>query len=241
LIAYLAKKLRENDRFNIVYIVPTRALISQVIKDIRADMSKFNVDDVWLSSTSKIPVDLNSYYKRILVLTQERFHGLLFDSDFSEDIDILIIDEAQKVSDQSRGILLEEVIEESLIRYETVQTIFITPFSKNPEKFANMFHISEFEIEKTTLSPVSQNILKLDVLNKSYSLLLSTTKLESEHDIEIANGLVSKLESSEFTGKDWELLWSAKKFGGESNIVYCNFPSNCVDYAIRFSNSQEPL
>ncbi len=235
LIAFLAKKIRENNEINVVYIVPSRALISQVQKDIRQSFKIFNIFDVWIGSTSKVHSENKIIPRKIFVLTQERFHNLLFDDEFDEDINILIVDEAQKVSDESRGILLEEVVEEAVKRNESLQTIFISPFSKNPEKFSHIFQIANIKTEKTILSPVSQNILKLDITNKRYSLKLFTTKIESTNDIPIDEGEITPSVRSEITCNNWQLIWAVKRFGSESNIIYCNSPKSTVDLATAIS------
>ena len=102
------------------------------------ELKKFDITDILISSSPKSYSEEKSYGKKIFVLTQERFHNLLFDVDFGDPLHILIIDEAHKVSDLSRGIILEEVIEEAIKRYPNLQKIFLSPFSKNPEKFAKM-------------------------------------------------------------------------------------------------------
>jgi superfamily II DNA/RNA helicase len=216
--------------------VPSRALIAQVQKDIRQEFKIFEINDVWIGSTSKIQNENKTTPRKIFVLTQERFHNLLFDNEFDEDLDILIVDEAQKVSDESRGILLEEVVEEAVNRYKKLQIVFISPFSKNPEKFSNIFQRSDIKIEKTILSPVSQNILKLDITKKKYNLKLLTTKSESTNEIPIDEGDLLSTDVQEIPSTNWQLIWAAKKFGSESNIIYCNSPKSTVDLAIALSS-----
>jgi superfamily II DNA/RNA helicase len=235
LIAFLARKIKENRNINIVYIVPSRALIAQVQKDIRQEFKIFEINDVWIGSTSKVHLENKKISRKIFVLTQERFHNLLFDGEFDEEINILIVDEAQKVSDESRGILLEEVVEEAVKRNESLQTVFISPFSKNPEKFSHIFQLADIKTEKTILSPVSQNILKLDITKKRYSLKLSTTNLESTDDIPIDQGEIAPSVLSEISGTNWQLIWAVKKFGSESNIIFCNSPKSTVDLATALS------
>lgn len=232
LVAYLSQKFQNTSKLNVVYIVPTRALITQVIKDIKSELKKLVINDIFVISSSK--GNFQEIPKKIFVLTQERYHNLLFGDEFKESIDILIVDEAQKVSDESRGILLEEVIEETIVRYPTIQKIFLSPFSKNPEKFAKMFKLIDLESEKTILSPVSQNLLKLDINDSDFSLMLSTQ--EFEEIIQLQKGAITNLDRSEFsTLKNWKLLWAAKKFGDEFNIVYCNSPKDSVNSAVALS------
>jgi len=232
LSAYLSQKFHGVPQLNVVYIVPTRALITQVLKDIKNELRRYDSSDILLVSSPK--GNYQGIPKKIFILTQERYHNLLFEKEFSESIDILIIDEAQKVSDESRGILLEEVIEETIARFPSVQKIFLSPFSKNPEKFAKMFNLNDLESDKTTLSPVSQNLLKLDVKENCFSLALSTQ--EFEDIIQLQSGSVTDQDRKQFsTLKNWKLLWAAKKFGDEFNIGYCSSRKDCVDSAISLS------
>ncbi len=232
LSAYLSKTFQSTNSLNVVYIVPTRALINQVLKDIKNELRRYQSSDILLVSSPK--GHYQGIPKKIFVLTQERYHNLLFDNEFSETIDIIIIDEAQKVSDESRGILLEEVIEETIARFPKIQKIFLSPFSKNPEKFAKMFNLVDLESEKTTLSPVSQNLLKLEISTNAYSLALSTQ--EFEDIIPLKNGDISDQDRKQFsTLKNWKVLWAAKEFGDEFNIVYCSARSDCVNSALALS------
>ncbi len=234
--AFLSKKFNEESKLNVIYLVPTRALISQVQRDFKNGLKDFGIKDVLITSSSSSYNKERIVPKKIFILTQERFHNLLYDTDFEEPLHILIIDEAQKVSDSSRGIILEEVIGEAIKRNVEIQKIFISPFSKNPEKFAKMFHLEDLETEKTKLSPVSQNILRLDVEKQSYKLKLST--VEFDHEIEIHEGGIKEEEvQAIYEIKDWPLLWAAKKFCSDFNIIYCNSTEKCVDYAVQFSSS----
>ncbi len=232
--AFISKKFKESERLNVLYIVPTRALISEVTRDFRGSFRHFGVTEIMISSASA-SYDKNKIIpKKMFILTQERYHNLLYDSEFNEPIDILIIDEAQKVSDGSRGIILEEVIEESIARYPKQQRIFISPFSKNPEKFAKMFHLEDLETEKTKLSPVSQNLFLVNIEDGGYEINLST--VEFDQQIPIAKGEISEEEKKPFINADnWKILWAAKKLSYEFNIVYCNSPNQCLNNALIFS------
>ena len=235
---FLAKKFKESKNLNVVCIVPTRALISQTQRDFNQIFKDFSVEDVSISSSPQYETSSNK--KKLFVYTQERLHSLLFDTDFSEPLDVLIIDEAHKVSDASRGILLEEVISVAIKRNErlgkSLQTVFLMPFCKNPQKFAEIFKLDKLNIEKTKLSPVSQNLIKLDIYDKKYQfdLLLDG---ELNRIIEIENGIVPSDEIDLFTKeKDYApLLWAAHKFASDVNIVYCNSKRSCINLALAFS------
>lgn len=232
--AFISKKFKDADKFNVVYLVPTRALIAETTRDFKDSFRKFGINEVNISSAPSSYNEEDALPKNMFVFTQERLHLLLYDCEFNERINLLIIDEAQKVSDGSRGITLEEVIEESINRNPNLQIVFITPFSKNPEKFARMFHLDHLIPAKTKLSPVSHNLLLLTIDEYNYSIELSTAELDSR--LPISRGEINDDEKSVYEeSKDWELLWAAKRFGDDFNIVYCNSPDKCRDNALIFA------
>ena len=112
LILYIAKMLFTNDRYRIVYIVPTKALINQVKGDLKKQLIEQKLEDVKiLSSTVSFEFetfDDVDYEKCILILTQERFSYFLSKSEINFHLDLMIVDEAQNVSDGNRGVVLVE-------------------------------------------------------------------------------------------------------------------------------------
>ena len=238
LISYLALKFRESKIFNVAYLVPTRALIAQVQRDMKKGLMGFSITDVLVTSTSNIAKE-NKKFKKLFVFTQERMYNMLFDTGFDEPFDVLIIDEAQKVSDVSRGILLEEVIEETIERNRKknhdLQKLFISPFAKNPEKYAEIFNLKDLRSTKTKLSPVSQNLLEINIGDYEYKLDIIDVEFEKER-VAIEKGKITDKEKELFLkSDDWKLLWAAQRYGSDSNIIYCNTQRATVNNAIIFS------
>jgi len=126
---WLAEYISKNDKFNIVYLAPTRSLISEVERDL-LDLSQ-NLS-TYLSS---IPTWEDTTSRNIFVLTQERL-GYLF-AEKSNNIDLIIIDEAYKISDKDRGVLLQQVLEQSKFINIQCRHIFLSPLISNPEEFIN--------------------------------------------------------------------------------------------------------
>jgi superfamily II DNA/RNA helicase len=113
---------------NIIYLVPTRALINQIEQDFRDKLS----DDVYLSSIPQLPIDEDRKRSNLLIFTQERMHWFLSENS-NYRVDILIVDEAQKIGDGGRGVLLQQKIEDLIERSPSVKILFCSPFSQNPE------------------------------------------------------------------------------------------------------------
>jgi hypothetical protein len=129
---WLAEYLRSNNAATIVYIVPTRALIQQVQRDIEDILKHENIQN---ASVETLPLRSSLKYGQanVFVFTQERLHILLaaFNNDIS--IDMMVVDEAQKVGDNYRGVLLQQAIEAVVYRNPKCKIIFASPMTENPE------------------------------------------------------------------------------------------------------------
>jgi hypothetical protein len=115
----------------IAYIVPTRALISQVEREIRRAL-----DREGMTSAEVISTPGRDYIKQgvwnVLVFTQERLH-ILLTSNPKMKIDLLVVDEAHKIGDSNRGVLLQQVIEDLVLSNPQIKVILSSPMSSNPE------------------------------------------------------------------------------------------------------------
>ncbi len=177
-----------NKSANIVYIVPTRALISQVQKDITHILSENKLHGK--VGVSSVPQIINNQgLISIYIFTQERLHWFRDDSPLTK-IDLLIVDEAQSINDKSRGILLQQKIEEVINDFPEVKVIFASPASKNPEVLFKLCPTSKkSRTVQTDFIATNQNLLfvnqvprqpklwKVELITKEMSLSLGTINL----------------------------------------------------------------
>lgn len=124
---WIQERLATSEEFRCVYVVPTRALIEEVRRELEAELGN-------LAGVRTLPWDdeIGSLSREVFVFTQERLHLLLQkDADFT--VDLIFVDEAQKFGDDSRGVLLEQVLNEVVRRSNGSQIVFASPLSDNPE------------------------------------------------------------------------------------------------------------
>ncbi|ALI98929.1 DEAD/DEAH box helicase [Rufibacter tibetensis] len=146
-------------RLNVVYLVPTRALVTQVENELRHLLIDNDVKDVFVSSVPKITFDVESYRSTIFVFTQERLHWFKVTSS-SFRFDILIVDEAQKIGDGYRGILLQQKIEELVKESPELKVYFSSPFTSNPELLLDIIKTNNTKAPvKKDYVAVNQNLL----------------------------------------------------------------------------------
>lgn len=118
-----------------VYLAPTRALVSEIESELALLLGKNSGIEVSsLPLREKYNTALAGMTKLILVYTQERLHLLLNSVGSDLSVDFLIVDEAHKIGDSQRGIILQDAIERLERTNPALKIIFISPATQNPEE-----------------------------------------------------------------------------------------------------------
>jgi len=180
---FVLEKLRGSTSLNVVYIVPTRALITQVERDLSNALSESNLTNVYISSIPQVPKQVSNVQSRIFVFTQERLHWLLADNrDFK--VDFLIIDEAQKIGDGGRGVLLQQKIEELVSQWPKLRILFCSAHTENPEiLLTGLGANSSTQAIQADYVAVNQNLLRVSRVkgkSKEWIASLSAEKKQLE-------------------------------------------------------------
>ena len=115
---------RQTGPFTLVYLVPTRALIEEVSRDLRREVPS----DVGVFTLPWDP-DLAESSRTVLVVTQERLH-LVLELLPSFSVDLLFVDEAQSLAGDARGVLLQHSIERTTRRSPEAQVLFASPLDR---------------------------------------------------------------------------------------------------------------
>lgn len=168
LTSFIKNLMMNNKRgLNIVFLVPTRALVSQTLKKL-----KYVVDDIegyFLSSSPDIPALLHnrdSHY--IFVFTPERLLHY-FSISTNPSIEYIFVDEAQKIlSDDTRSVVYYHAI--SLAERKSCKLFFSSPNISNVDIFLKLFNKTSSETKSITESPVCQTRVFIDMLSKQIKM-----------------------------------------------------------------------
>ena len=134
-LQWLINHMRSAETRVSVYLAPTRALVSEIEANLAQLLGK--AADIEVSSLP-LPEEYDAAQsggkKLILVFTQERLH--LLANALGEDIhvDLLIVDEAHKIGDNQRGVILQDAIERLERSNDDLKVVFISPATQNPEE-----------------------------------------------------------------------------------------------------------
>lgn len=222
---YIVERLKNSDRFTVVYIVPTRALISQIQNEFRKALTKYEVHgtEILTSSWQVVGEGKVSFSKAIIIVTQERLHNIEGNSLEPFSTNLLIVDEAQKIEEGSRGIILEESIQQLLEWNPKAQVVFISPFTENPEKLDSIFERKERIVPlRTSTSPVGQNLIRVDIDKKKVEISLTSPELKTRVPVRTFN--VEMKIPDTYKKKAW-VATEIVETG--STMVYCNGPDDC--------------
>ncbi len=160
--SYIFELSKKKTNFRILYIVPTRALISEVSAKLRNNLFSNNV-------SVRIAVGNKNEEKEreILVLTPERCLKLLREGACTK-LDMIFCDEIQKLEDPERGVLLEYVLYELLHIYKHAKVAIAGPYLKNLKGTINEISFLRSEAVESDLTPVFQLKSILSVPSRKY-------------------------------------------------------------------------
>lgn len=132
---WLLDQMRSTASTVAVYLAPTRALVAEIEGNLQLLLGKGSGMAVSsLPLRERYDVARGGGEKLILVLTQERLHLLANAIGDAVRIDLLIVDEAHKIGDNQRGVILQDAIERVSRANPLLKLVFISPATQNPEE-----------------------------------------------------------------------------------------------------------
>lgn len=207
----------KNGSENIAFLVPTRALITQVVEDIRKTLRN---EEYKIVSNPDIPA-LFRHNKFIFVFTPERLVSY-FAGSTNPNISTMIVDEAHNtISDDERSPIFYHAI--TLAEQKSVKLYFASPNVPNPEIFLELVGNSLEE---------SKQITEVNVVQNKFYVDFEANKVQCFYDF-----LPTK-KFDEFDSKFNNLEKLIINMTQESqSIIYCNSVHNTVSRAQIFSKN----
>lgn len=236
LVRYLIERYHRDKDFSAVYIVPTKTLIAEISSSIRRMYVAEYGENINVLRVAT-PLKQAGHTQAIYVLTQERF-GNLLDATFSDTIKVVIVDEAQAISDQRRGEVLRHCLLRAISKNPTLEVVFGATQLTNPEEFGKIFSLPHVKVCGSRLSPVSQNLVRAKRVARKPGVYRLAAICDG---VELNIG-----EYSTKTGRDGErtdnsiLAKFCIDFGSKSqNLVYSASPRSCISIAKEIAKEME--
>lgn len=220
---YLKDAVRRK-RTRVLFIVPTRALISQVERNLRKAFPSTEPLAPRIVTTPT-PVSAAEGRSEIYVLTQERLH-LLLEGAPQTTFDLAIVDEAQSIEDDQRGVLLAHVLQDVASK-SAPQFIFSMPFVRNPGVLGSLLAIPDERLQslKSSQQQVSQNYFVVSISGRT---LTADSVDRSGKRTRISD---ASLSSAPGKVQYKRLAASAHALGDRSSLVYAPDPETAENAA----------
>jgi superfamily II DNA/RNA helicase len=243
---YIAEKIRTTLSFCAIYIAPTKALIAEVQAQIRKALieSGLSPEDfsMFIAANELNSLEVEQAPKKVFVLTQERLQEML-SAGLRFRVDLLVVDEAQKIGQSNRGVIIEDTVRELISRNSHMQKIFIAPYIENIKKFKEIFDDSIIP-ERTSKSPVGQNHIFVNFDNKRVSISIAAYELGPDNPQRIVNLDEREIEEASPKSRPERVAWVVNKLipPDEPTLVYCDKRSYCRSTALHIGEgkSREP-
>lgn len=215
-----------NDKARVLYIVPNRALVNQVLHDLREDFSELDFVIEKTSRTNEIDPSEDLLLHDaidILVSTPEKADLLMRKKHASiVDTSLVIIDEAHTIQDGERGARLELLL--AIIKRELPKARFmlLSPFMPNAELLTNWLATGRNAVKPISVAwkPSDKVFIGVKEVKKKIklSLLPSAYSLGSiTHEIEV--DLPEQYDITSTNPKARLLEFTAKHFSKEKSAI----------------------
>ncbi|MGO4741085.1 DEAD/DEAH box helicase [Bosea sp. 2KB_26] len=165
-IEHLCRRVERAEAFCAVYVAPTRALLSEVSAKIQKRLGEGA--DIRVSTVPTI--DPAAPARQVFVLTQERLQVLLAVS--SVTFDLVVVDEAQNLSDGSRGMILQDTIEQAVRRSGATRLVLLAPGARGFETIGATIGVPDMNVARSELPSVLQNRIQVRKAEAANALVL---------------------------------------------------------------------
>lgn len=223
---YLLDELNQMESGLCIYLVPSRALINQVYEDFLSSITRDLKAKIFISTASIQPSEFKEKVG-LYILTQERLQTLLENLSDLPRIHYLVVDEAQNIGSDSRGVILQSTIEKIIGAQMGTKLVFSCPFVENTEIFNEIFYGDTKEPLEEQSSPVAQNMITVNANLEAGKLQFAspTFGFSSIGELPVPQTSENLLDA------DTLLSFIATHVSDPPTIIYSAGASSCEDIA----------
>lgn len=226
----LVRRMTTGQPSCVVYVVPTRALIREVSLALRTALRAAGLTSVPIRTVPFPLTPTEAPSGAVFVLTQERLMSFLHPRDGAPWITTLVIDEAQGVRDEARGVILQTAIEAVLIRFPSISVHFASPLSSNPEFLLGMVgRLPTGSAFVEGVPAVSQNVLLVSPVFKKPAFVTVEAIVEQRRISLGLRAVREKLNNGVYNARA-AFAWMVTG-EDESTVVYANDAEDAEELA----------
>lgn len=232
-LQWLLDHLRTSETRVAVYLAPTRALVSEIELSLKElcrsgagiEISSLPLPEVYFSAVT-------GDKRAVFVFTQERLHLLANLLAENLKVDLLVVDEAHKIGDNQRGVILQDAVERVSRANSAMKVVFVSPSTQNPGE------LLEDAPEGATKSSVDSD---MPTVLQNVILAEQAPRKPKEWNLDLVSGdstirLGTLKLANKPAGLKKRLAFIAAAAGGRGGtLVYCNGAAEAEEVALLIS------
>lgn len=235
-------------RTKVVYIVPTRALATQVRRTLTEDLGPLGINvSAAGSAFEEDPYELSLLEDAdgVVVATPEKIDLMLrAHPKWFEDLRLIVVDEAHLIHDRKRGVQLELLIANLRREQADARLLLLTPFVENANEIASWLDRSRGHSISVHWKPAKILLGLADISGAGRNRKLQIDWMDP-HSKESPNSLVipTQVKSSAVSSGTGKIIFLANIFKklGTVLAMYSASPKDAEAAAFKFAEEQEIL
>ncbi|WP_019995399.1 DEAD/DEAH box helicase [Aureimonas ureilytica] len=228
-IEHLCRQVERAATYCAVYVAPTRALLSEVGAKIQRRLGEAGGVRV----TTVPTLDGSAPDRQVFVLTQERLQVLLAATSIA--FDLVVVDEAQNLSDGSRGMILQDSIEQAVARSGSTRLVLLAPGARGFETVGATIGAPGLTVARSELPSVLQNRIQLRKAEVGNALELDLLTAEGPRRL----GIFRSARGFDVPGS--RLAAAALELGSSGgSLVYATGPTDAEETARQLAHGRDP-
>lgn len=236
-LQWLLDRVRAGSIPVVIYLAPTRALVTEIEDNLLALVKSSQARGIEITSLplrDKYEAARRGESTVIFVFTQERLHLLANILQDAMIADLLVVDEAHKIGDSQRGVVLQDAVERASRASPGMRVVFISPATQNPDVLLEdaPFDVQRVSVDSDIPTVLQNVILATQVPRKPKMWNLTLRKgLENEH-----LGVLNLASSP--TGVTKRVAFIAAAAGQRGGtLVYANGAAKAEEMALLISQT----
>lgn len=229
---FIRERIKKSPDCNFAILVPTKALINEVSKEIADNLGELlrQHDYRIITSAGAMILQEKNEHRYVFVMTPER---MMYQLIGFKDIPIhyLFIDEAQNISEkEGRSAFYYQVVGMLNRSEQRPHMIFASPHIPNPDIYLELIprEVHGVRSEMTSLfTPVSQEKFLIDLQERKLGYYNGLTK-----ELQVIHSIESDRDFQSFLAELGE---------GKKNLIYCNAKAKVVKFARDYAKKLQPL
>jgi replicative superfamily II helicase len=237
----ILQELSDNPNAVCFYVAPTRALVEEKSQEIKRRLRQFNIQVATATGALQQDELEASLFEdaSVIVCTPEKLDLLIRHGDTAVSrASLFIIDEAQMISDDGRGLGLEFVVVKLLIHKPDARILMLSAMLPNSEDFGDWLLYAT--VASSTWRPTRQRFGEINFIKRQRTGVSMEVQLyDSSDELEGLQIPIDSFSRQPSSGME-KVVWAVEAFRKKGPVlVFCMTKPRCEELVLKIVDSEK--